>query len=94
MPRGIQIKRYTSKFKKQVAEAMLQDGLSYQEAAKIYEIHGHNFIQNWDVFARKKNLKFLPLSGAEVQINQRNCREYVRQFHFACKTIFVFPLSI
>ena len=31
-------------YKRQV----LQDGLSYQEAAKIYEVQGHDRIQSWE----------------------------------------------
>ena len=48
MPKGIPNKRYTPEFKKQVVEAVLQEGLSYQEAARIYEVQGHNRIQSWE----------------------------------------------
>ena len=48
MPKGIPNKRYTSEFKKQVVEAVIQDGLSYQEAARIYEVQGHDRIQSWE----------------------------------------------
>ena len=48
MPKGIPNKRYTPEFKKQVVEAVIQEGLSYQEAARIYEVQGHNRIQNWE----------------------------------------------
>ena len=48
MPKGIPNKRYTPELKKQVVEAVLQDGLSYQEAAKIYEVQGHSRIQSWE----------------------------------------------
>ena len=48
MPKGIPNKRYTPKFKKQVVEAVIQEGLNYQEAAKIYEIQGHDRIQSWE----------------------------------------------
>src|SRR5699024_5041331 len=48
MPKGIPNKRYTPECKKQVVEAVLQDGLSYQEAAKIYEVQGHSRIQSWE----------------------------------------------
>ena len=46
MPKGIPNKRYTPEFKKQVVEAVIQDGLSYQEAARIYEVQGHGRIQS------------------------------------------------
>ena len=26
----------------------MQDGLSYEEAAKLYEVHGHGRIQSWE----------------------------------------------
>ena len=41
-------KRYKPEFKKQVVEAVIQDGLSYQEAARIYEVQGHDRIQSWE----------------------------------------------
>lgn len=48
MPKGIPNKRYTPEFKKQVVEAVIQEGLSYQEAARIYEVQGHDRIQSWE----------------------------------------------
>ena len=48
MPKGIPNKRYTPEFKKQVVEAVIQGGLSYQEAARIYEVEGHDRIQSWE----------------------------------------------
>ena len=48
MPKGIPNKRYTPELKKQVVEAVIQDGLSYQEAARIYEVQGHDRIQSWE----------------------------------------------
>ncbi len=48
MPKGIANKRYTPEFKKQVVEAVIQEGLSYQEAARIYEVQGHDRIQSWE----------------------------------------------
>lgn len=48
MPKGIPNKRYTPEFKKRVVEAVIQDGLSYQEVARIYEVQGHGRIQSWE----------------------------------------------
>ena len=48
MSKGKSNKRYTPEFKKQVVEAVLQDGLSYQEAARMYEVQGHGRIQSWE----------------------------------------------
>ena len=48
MPKGIPNKRYTPEFKQQVVEAVMQDGLSYKEAARLYDVQGHNRIQSWE----------------------------------------------
>ena len=48
MPKGISNRRYTPEFKKQVVEAVIQGGLSYREAARIYEVQGHGRIQSWE----------------------------------------------
>ena len=54
MPKGIPNKRYTPEFKKQVVEAVMQDGLSYEEVAKLYEVYGHGRIQAGSGFIWKK----------------------------------------
>ena len=38
MPKGISNKRYTSEFKQRVVEAVMQDGLSYKEVARLYDV--------------------------------------------------------
>ena len=48
MPKGIPNKRYTPEFKQQVVEAVMQDGLSYKEAAGLYDVQGHDRIQSWE----------------------------------------------
>ena len=48
MPKGIPNKRYTREFKQQVVEAVMQDGLSYKEAARLYDVQGHDRIQSWE----------------------------------------------
>jgi len=35
MPKGIPNKRYTPEFKKRVVEAVIQEGIGYQEAGRI-----------------------------------------------------------
>ena len=74
MPKGIPNKRYTPEFKKQVVEAVIQDGLSYQEAARIYEVQGHGRIQSWERIYWKKGRKDSQLSaaGGRVQAGRRN----------------------
>ena len=46
MPKGIPNKRYTPEFKQQVVESVLQDGPSYKEAARLYDVQGYDRIQN------------------------------------------------
>jgi transposase len=48
MPKGKPNKRYTPELKKQVVESIINDGLSYREAEKIYGIDGHDRIQSWE----------------------------------------------
>ena len=48
MPKGIANKRYTPEFKQQVVEAVMQDGLIYTEAVKLYDVQGHERIQSWE----------------------------------------------
>ena len=48
MPKGKPNKRYTPEFKQRVVEAVLKEGMSYQEAARVYEIDGHGRIQDWE----------------------------------------------
>ena len=43
---GIPNKRYTPEFKQQVVESVLQDGPSYKEAARLYDVQGYDRIQN------------------------------------------------
>ena len=75
MPKGIPNKRYTPEFKKQVVEAVIQEGLSYQEAARIYEVQGHDRIQSWERIYLEEGRKVLQWSaeGAKVQAGRRNC---------------------
>ena len=44
MPRGIPNKRYTPEFKQKVVEAVLKEGLSYNEAQRQFEIRGDDCI--------------------------------------------------
>ena len=46
--KGIPNKRYTAEFKQKVVEAVVKDGLSYKEAARLYEVQGHSRIQSWE----------------------------------------------
>ena len=39
---------YAKRDTKQTVYARIQDGLSYQEAARIYEVQGHGRIQSWE----------------------------------------------
>ena len=48
MPKGVPNKRYTPEFKKLVVETMQQEGLSYAETARRFDVSGHHRIQNWE----------------------------------------------
>ena len=48
MPKGIPNKRHTPELKQRAVEAVVKEGLSYKEAARIYEIDGHSRIQSWE----------------------------------------------
>lgn len=48
MSKGIPNRHYTLEYKKQVVEAVIQDGLNYQETTRICEVHGHDRIQSWE----------------------------------------------
>ena len=48
MPKGVPNKRYTPEFKKMVVETMREEGLSYSETARRFEVNGHHRIQDWE----------------------------------------------
>ena len=48
MSRGVPNKRYTPEFKQKVVEAILNEGLSYKEAQRQFEISGCHSIQDWE----------------------------------------------
>ena len=48
MPRGVPNKRYTGEFKQMVVETMMQEKLSYREAARQYEISDDKRVASWE----------------------------------------------
>jgi len=48
MPKGVPNKRYTPEFKKHVVETMLNEGLSYKETSRRFEINSHGRVQSWE----------------------------------------------
>ena len=48
MPKGIPNKRYTGEFKQKVVETMMQEKLNYVEAARLFEISGHERVRQWE----------------------------------------------
>jgi len=48
MAKGVPNKRYTPEFKQKVVEAVRNEGLSYGEAARRYEVSAHKLIQKWE----------------------------------------------
>ena len=75
MPKGIPNKRYTPEFKKQVVETVMQDGLSYQKAARIYEVQGHGRIESWERIYLEEGPEGLAVErrGRRKQTGQRSC---------------------
>ena len=48
MPKGKVNKRYTGEFKQQVVEAMMQEKLSYKEAARQFEVGDDKRVAAWE----------------------------------------------
>ena len=48
MPKGVPNKRHSGEFKQRVVETMLQDKLSYMEAARQFEIRCHKSVASWE----------------------------------------------
>ena len=48
MPKGQPNKRYTPEFKIKVVETMYNEGLSYKEASRQFEIPSHNAVAKWE----------------------------------------------
>ena len=69
-------KRYTPEFKEQVVEAVIQDGLSYQEAADFTKFKDMTAFKVGNEFIWRKERKVLRLNAedAGVQAGRRNCR--------------------
>lgn len=48
MPKGKPNKRYTGEFKEKVVETMQQEGLSYCETARQFNINDHKLVASWE----------------------------------------------
>jgi len=48
MPKGIPNKRYTGEFKQRVVETMMQEKLSYREAARQFDVSDHHRVASWE----------------------------------------------
>ena len=48
MPKGIPNQLYTGEFKQMVVETMMQEKLSYREAAVKFGIGNHSHVANWE----------------------------------------------
>ena len=48
MPKGIPNKRYTPEFKIHVIKTMQEEGLSYSETSRRFEVNSHRRIQEWE----------------------------------------------
>lgn len=48
MPKGIPNKRYTGEFKQMVVETMMREKLSFTEAARRFDVTGHERVRQWE----------------------------------------------
>ena len=48
MPKEIPNKRYTGEFKQRVVETMMQEKLSYREAARQFDVNDHKRVASWE----------------------------------------------
>ena len=48
MSKGVSYKRYTAEFKKSVVETMIEEKLSYHEAARRFDVRDYHSIQSWE----------------------------------------------
>ena len=48
MPKGVPNKRYTGEFKQKVVETMMQEKLSYKEAARQFEVGDDKRVAAWE----------------------------------------------
>ena len=48
MPKGRPNKRYTAEFKEQVIKTMQEEGLSYSETSRRFEINSHHRVRAWE----------------------------------------------
>lgn len=48
MPKGVPLKEYTGEFKQKVVETVREEGLSYREAMRQFEIGGAERIKKWE----------------------------------------------
>ena len=48
MPKGVPNKRYTGEFKQEVVETMHREKMSFKEAARRYDISGHERVRQWE----------------------------------------------
>ena len=48
MPKGVPNKRYTGEFKQMVVEAMMREKLSFTEAARRFDVTGHERVRQWE----------------------------------------------
>ena len=59
MPKGVLEKRYTGEFKQMVVEAIRKEKLGYNEAGRLFEISGHDRIQQWERIYLEEGLEGL-----------------------------------
>ena len=48
MPKGVPNKRYTGEFKQMIVETMMREKLSFTEAARRFDVTGHERVRQWE----------------------------------------------
>ena len=48
MPKGVPNKRYTGEFKQMVVETMMQEKISYKEAARRFDVSSDTRVASWE----------------------------------------------
>ena len=59
MPKGKPNKKYTGEFKQMVVETMHNEGLSYSETARQFEIGDHHRVMSWERIYLEEGLEGL-----------------------------------
>ena len=48
MPKGVPKKNYSGEYKRRAVETMREEGMSYREAARQFELSDHHMLMRWE----------------------------------------------